>query len=242
MRAKKVTLDEIRAYVLLRQSALSPEEKKRVIVDGKGDLQYERVREAIRLLGSRFFQELQGGVKGRTKMYDTNTLMEEAETHLVVPGGQQGDEWSYGDDESSFIQMMAEQNDEDAVFIQEFEEQIIETVQESGELAQCFSAYQDARARLRDRARGRGFWPVEEVEKASPLVRKEARGKESRHSPWPRRLPHRLAAIADKLDTGSGSARCSRTERPRPTLPTRPRIMCPSLPTTWRWGRQPPLP
>ena len=46
------------------------------------------------------------------------------------------------------------------MFIQEFEEQILTACQESQDLAACFTSYQEARQRLRDKAKGRGFWPV----------------------------------------------------------------------------------
>ncbi|CAL1139692.1 unnamed protein product [Cladocopium goreaui] len=42
----------------------------------------------------------------------------------------------------------------------EFEEQILTACQESQDLAACFTSYQEARQRLRDKAKGRGFWPV----------------------------------------------------------------------------------
>ena len=50
--SRKVGLEEIRAYVLLRHSRLTAEDKKRVIVESKGDLQYSETIKAIRLLGS----------------------------------------------------------------------------------------------------------------------------------------------------------------------------------------------
>eukprot|EP00435_Cladocopium_sp_Y103_P014845 s1096_g3.t1 len=62
---RKVGLKEIRAYILLRQSILSPDDRKRVIMENDGQLTYEGARKHIRLLGSKFFQDLQGGSGGR---------------------------------------------------------------------------------------------------------------------------------------------------------------------------------
>ena len=148
-------IQEIRAYILLRQSVLSWEEKKRVIMDCKGDLTYESVRNSIRLLGSKCFQDLQGQAKIRTKTYDTNVAHESTEVQSTFTSEIIVEEI----DEEQVFQVLWEQGDPDAAFIHDFEKQIIDTLQESSEMANCFSAYQDARARLRERARNRGFWP-----------------------------------------------------------------------------------
>ena len=41
-----------------------------------------------------------------------------------------------------------------------FEEQVLLTCQDSPELAACFRTYQEARDRLREKARTRGYWPL----------------------------------------------------------------------------------
>ncbi|CAK9030033.1 unnamed protein product [Durusdinium trenchii] len=76
----EVTLKEIQSYVLIRHSSLSSEEKKRIIVDSNGILKYETTREAIRLLGSRFFQDLQGASRGKLKTYDVHSVEEDHDT------------------------------------------------------------------------------------------------------------------------------------------------------------------
>ena len=147
---KGVTLEEIRAYVMIRHSQLTGDEKKKIIVDNKGELTYEATRNSMRLLGSKFFQDLQGGGGKKYKTYDVHTVNESEPVFAAID--------EVVDEEQAF-QVMLEQGDEDAIFIQEFEDQIIEAVQESGDLSSCFMSYQDARARLRERARHRGFWP-----------------------------------------------------------------------------------
>ena len=47
------TLEEVRAYILLRQSQLSSEDRKKIVVEMGGTLKYDKVCSAIRLLGSR---------------------------------------------------------------------------------------------------------------------------------------------------------------------------------------------
>lgn len=49
------SLEEMRSYILVRNSGLSAEDKKRIIVDSQGNLEYTEVSESLQLLGSRFF-------------------------------------------------------------------------------------------------------------------------------------------------------------------------------------------
>ena len=57
--SQNTTLNEVRAYVLLRQSGLSPEDRKKIVVEQGGVLDYDKVRGSLQLLGSRFFNQLQ---------------------------------------------------------------------------------------------------------------------------------------------------------------------------------------
>ena len=123
----EVSLKEIQSYVLIRHSSLSSEEKKHIIVDSNGILKYETTREAIRLLGSRFFQDLQGASRGKLKTYDVHSVEEDHDTssdnHNAKGDGVFVNEEI--DEESVFASLM-QQGDEDAIFVSEFEDQIIE--------------------------------------------------------------------------------------------------------------------
>eukprot|EP00435_Cladocopium_sp_Y103_P060979 s1182_g22.t1 len=154
--SRSVKMEEIRAYVLLRQSGLTAEDRKKVIIDAGGKLEYESAKRSIRLLGSRFFQDLQTGGRGtssRLKTYDLNYAEEAEEVHHTWAAEPEMDE-------DAIHQLLLEEHDEDAHFVQDFEEQILLTCQDSQELAACFNTYQEARDRLRDKARSRGFWPI----------------------------------------------------------------------------------
>ena len=50
--SQNVSLEEVRAYILVRQSLLQLEDKKRIVVEQGGFLTYEKVRSAMRLLDS----------------------------------------------------------------------------------------------------------------------------------------------------------------------------------------------
>lgn len=73
--ARKVKLEELQAYIMLRGSRLSPDDKKRVIVDSGaeagGSLEMAKVTAAVRMLGSSFFQEMSGIRRDKTKVYDS---------------------------------------------------------------------------------------------------------------------------------------------------------------------------
>ena len=74
-----VGFEEDRAYVLLRNSGLGAEDKKKLIVDADGDLKYKNIVSSLKLLGSRFLHELQSGSRSvsRSKTYDVNAIFED---------------------------------------------------------------------------------------------------------------------------------------------------------------------
>ena len=140
----QVSLEEVRAYVLLRHSRLAPEDEKKAVVEAHGDLRYPETVKAVRLLGSRFFNELNhrgtsGGTKEceRSKVYDIHMAHEDdsiEEANVTV-------EEEMCDEE--ILVFFLESNDEDAIYVTEFEDGILEAIQES-ELANAFVSYQEA--------------------------------------------------------------------------------------------------
>ena len=155
--ALNVTLDEMRAYCLLRNSGLLMDEKKKVIMDSAGRLEYDSVVSAIKLLGSKFFTELQtaGKSTNRTKTYETANVIEEEET-----GTQQDDEaffQEHWDEESALI---FDETDQDVLVVQQFEDSLVEVLQSDPETAACFHSYMEARRRIAEKNKNRGFWPT----------------------------------------------------------------------------------
>eukprot|EP00435_Cladocopium_sp_Y103_P014544 s4904_g3.t1 len=159
--SKKMTLAELQAYIVLRGSKLAPDDKKRVIVESKDTkdhaLAMKDVTSAIRLLGSGFFQDYTGIRRDKTgKTYD--------HTALHMDDEHEGDHDAYtlydeGNDDD-WLEILAAENDEDAILVMQFEDSIAETVQSDSELAAFYSSYQEARRRLSERVKVRGFWPV----------------------------------------------------------------------------------
>lgn len=154
---EQVTLGQIKAFVLLRQSALASDDKRKIIAMTNGDLDAHKIDVAMRALSSRVLNE--GSANAKKKVYPVNFM--EDETHEPVDDAMLAmgmDDYVVDEDEA--FQILLSEGDEQAQLVQDFEDQVVEVVQESPELAMAFPAYQDARARIRDRIRSRGFWPT----------------------------------------------------------------------------------
>ncbi|CAK9031147.1 CCHC-type domain-containing protein, partial [Durusdinium trenchii] len=61
------------------------EEKKKVIMDSEGRVEYDKVVSSLKLLGSKFFSELQNAkTSTRTKTYETVNTVDE-DDHTAAP-------------------------------------------------------------------------------------------------------------------------------------------------------------
>ena len=116
-------------------------------------MKLSRVAAAVRMLGSSFFQEYAFGKKDKTlKTYDHTAFV--AEEH-----DDQHDDWSRYEDEWYEDEIDPNlHDDEDSALIVQFENAVVDSVQEDHELAAFFSSYQEARKRLVEKTRSRGFW------------------------------------------------------------------------------------
>eukprot|EP00435_Cladocopium_sp_Y103_P023764 s606_g5.t1 len=148
-----VGFKEMRAYILIRNSGMNAEDKKKLIVDSKGELSYDEIVSALKLLGSKFFHEVQSGQKSsmRSKTYDVNVAVE--------------DEWHNPEDDTAYVgeawdetEIPYDESDPDALVCMQFEDSLVDALQGDQELALCYNAYLDARKRLTDRNKNRGFW------------------------------------------------------------------------------------
>ena len=136
MLSQGATLSDVRAYILLRNSALNAEDKKRVVIEAKGHLKYESVTAAIRMLGAKFFLEVQGTQKShRNKTYDVNYVQDGVDDEIL-----------YSDDSNlifaadasdvpdSIVEQFLAEGDEDALVVQQFEDALIDTMQNDTEM------------------------------------------------------------------------------------------------------------
>ena len=186
---QNVTITDVRSYILLRNSALSAEDKKKVIVDAKGDLKYETVTSAIRLLGSKFFGEVQGQPKSTKKQYDVNYTLENDEEPSAMDDQIFISEGMELPDQ--LVEQFASEGDEDALVVHQFEESLIDFLQGDEEMSTLLTAYADARRRLAEKSKGRGFWPI----KGSGF---KGKGK-SKHQKFRKPLSQRIAESECRL-------------------------------------------
>ena len=160
---RKVKLEEIQAYILLRGSRLSAEDRKRVIVEAGAEagglLEMKKVTAAIRMLGSGFFNDLTGFKRDRSqKVYDQNAFLteevDEPESDALLTTTKE-------EIDDEMVEILAAEQDEDANLIVQFEDAVMDALQSDAELAAFFTSYQEARRRLSERVKVRGFWPVQ---------------------------------------------------------------------------------
>ena len=160
--ARNVKLEELQAYIMLRGSRLNPDDKKRVIVDAGaesgGSREMTKVTAAVRMLGSTFFQEMSGVRREKTlKVYDHQAFLAEEPEDYVEQETLMATDENF-DDEA--LEALAADQDDDAMMVLQFEDAIMDTISADQELSTFFSSYQDARRRLTERGKVRGFWPV----------------------------------------------------------------------------------
>eukprot|EP00435_Cladocopium_sp_Y103_P065523 s232_g27.t1 len=157
----KVTIKEMQAFVLLRQSCLSIEDKKRVLAMSNGPLSLKAVEQSMRTLSTRV---LLGTTEPKKKIYPTNFTENEGKYAM------QDDEISVQstyqatvDEEDALttevIEQLAQAGDDDALVVQQFEKDFEDMVQDIPDMQAALISYQEARARISDRRRSRGFWP-----------------------------------------------------------------------------------
>lgn len=133
------TIADMRAYILLRNSALGAEDKKKVIVESGGTLQYDKVS-AIRMLGSKFFQDVQGSKNtGRSKTYEVN--FQEVDEEVFASEEIYPDGWDGADGMENTVDILLSEGDEDAAVVSQFEDVLLETIQNNEELASFMNTY-----------------------------------------------------------------------------------------------------
>ena len=160
---RAMKLSDLQAYVTLRGSTLTSEDKKRVLIDADatdgGSLTIKRVAASIRMLGAGFFHEMTHGKRtSKLKTYDQTALL--AETSDAEEPDSTAFFTETPEDDETLMEALIQEGDEDAAMVSDFEQAASEVLQSDPELASAFNAYTEARRRLNEKARSRGFWPV----------------------------------------------------------------------------------
>ena len=181
-------LEEVQAYVLLRQSLLSAEDKKRILLEHSGELKYNPVVKSYRLLGSKFFSEVQGNRQGaKTKVYDVNvseTIDDDSRSHDDVSAERAFVTLTEEPDldlDAEFMDIMIAAEDQDALTVSSFEQELEEFLQDVPDMHDAMVSYLEARSKLLEKRRSRGFWPVKFGDKGGKAGGKfKGRGKGKR--------------------------------------------------------------
>ena len=155
------SLKEFHAFLLLRQSALSPEDKKRVLTMTNGDIDTKKIEKSMRTLATSILAS--GDVK--KKVYPTNYV--EPEPSFVAMENESNAGWMspayYAEEEEvdqEYVEMLATQGDADALNVVGFEQDLEDIFQNVPDLHNALVSYQEARAKILDRKKSRGFWPA----------------------------------------------------------------------------------
>ena len=125
-----VTIKELKAFILLRQSNLNAEDKRKVITLTGGTLDAPKIENAMRTLSTKI---LGSSLEGKKRIYPANYVDDDDYEDANLAEEDR--------DEDLVIEQLAENGDEDAIFVTEYENQILDLVQELPELASCFSSY-----------------------------------------------------------------------------------------------------
>ena len=162
---RSLKLGDLQAYVTLRGSTLTAEDKKRVLVDADvtdgGSLTIKRVGASIRMLGAGFFQEMTQGKRNvKLKTYDQTALVADTPESEEYP-----ENFTFATDnpeeDEQWVDVLAQEGDEDAALVSDFESAAADLLQSDEELASACTAYTEARRRLNEKVRSRGFWPLQ---------------------------------------------------------------------------------
>ena len=168
--------------------------------------------EVIRTLGASFFQDMTNQKKStRSKVYDQEALLADAtcETEETDSGQQVSEDLT----EEEYLEQLASEGDADAVLVADFELAAQDTIQEDSELAVTLTAYQQARHRLAERFRNRGFFPSRPFSggKGKGFGSKGGKGKSP--PPWQNRprktLQERIMSSTCRLCNQKGHGRQS---------------------------------
>ena len=164
--SQKLQMEDLQAYITLRGASLTSDDKKRIILDSDqsldGKLTISRVREAVRMLGTSFFQEMtgQGRKTVKTKVYDSNVLLTEDQETSGDMDDQVHQVQHEDFDEDEMIETLLAEGDNDAAFVADYEAAASELLQSDDELSTAYTSYVEARRKLSEKFRARGFFPI----------------------------------------------------------------------------------
>ena len=158
-------------------------------------------------------QDVTGVKHMKQKTYDRATLLAEADDDETPDEVYAADGEALTEDD--LVDTLFQEGDTDAVFITDFENAASELIQGHAELAAAFNTYSEARRRLSEKVRFRGFCPVSSAGKSKGQFKGRYKGKFHKgHSSSRKSLEQRILTskcrICNKI--GHWKGRMSRTQ------------------------------
>ena len=159
------TLKQVKTFIMLRQSSLSPEDKKKVISMVNGDFDSIKVEQAMRSLATRILTG--NSQEPKKKVYPIDYVDPEAPPEPA--DSQQSSatmaNWTMvateeEDLDYEVVDSLAANGDSDALTVQGFERDLEEMFQEVPDLHTAMTSYVEARSKLVEKRKHRGFWPI----------------------------------------------------------------------------------
>ncbi len=204
------TLGEVRAFVLLRQSSLGNEDKKRILTMVNGNLSVKAVENAMRTLSTKILTSSttpEAKKKVYPANYTENEPNEEIDQEAFVMQGHGGEEEEL---EGDYLEMMVAQGDNDAATVASFEKDLEEMFQEVPDLQTALVSYVEARSKLVEKRRHRGFWPVKGQSKGKGFGKRKGGPMSGKSN-----LLSRIARTHCKLcgEKGHWKAECPRAQQ-----------------------------
>ncbi len=207
--AKGVKLEDLQPYVTLRGSQLSADDKKRVLLDvdasGTGKLSNDKVNAAIRMLGAGFFHDVTGSKKSRGKVYDQSVLVADG-TDFDDPVRTLATDTHEEINEEECTEILYQEGDEDAALVTEFEQTAADVLQNDEDLASALNSYTEARRRLSEKFRFRGFWPATPSKGKGKGKSQKGKGKGTSRKTLQQRILESRCRICGKM--GHWKAEC----------------------------------
>ena len=100
------------------------------MIEAKDSLKYESVTQAIRMLGAKFFLEVQGQTKSYcSKTYEVNHVQDTEEESMLYDDSSYAFTTDATDVSDLMIEQLLAEGDEDALVANEFEEALIDSMQ-----------------------------------------------------------------------------------------------------------------
>ena len=134
------TLKEVKAFILLRQSALNNEDKKKVLAMTSGVMEFSGIEQAMRNLSTKVLTS-QGEPK--KKIYPTNYVEEEVQSqeNPEDAGDYALAAWEEEEISSENVEALGNQGDQDALTVMNFEKDLEDLLQDIPDFQQAYVTY-----------------------------------------------------------------------------------------------------